>query len=114
MYTRAPSSTLFFFRGLADPEELRFSPPHASAVRPPADAGGGRPRRHPPVRPGEAALPQPGADPAHPRPVDRQVHRASGDGARRPEEGARGAMTSSATQTTQVVQVYRVDRKSVV
>ena len=29
-----------------------------------------------PVGPGRAALPEPGADPADPRPVDRQVHRA--------------------------------------
>ena len=36
--------------------------------------------------PGEAALPEPGADPADPRPVDRQVHRAPGVGARRPQE----------------------------
>ena len=36
--------------------------------------------------PGEAALPQPRADPADPRPVDRQVHGAPGLGARRPQD----------------------------
>jgi len=43
------------------------------------DAG---PRRCTQVRAGEAAFPQPGADSTDPRPMDRQVHRAPGLGAR--------------------------------
>src|SRR3954463_12684059 len=45
--------------------------------------GGGDPGGPPPVGPGEAPLPQPGADPADPRPLDRQVRRAPGLGAHR-------------------------------
>ena len=44
----------------------------------------------PPLGPGEAALPQPGPDPADPRPVDRQVHGAPRVGARRPQARAGG------------------------
>src|SRR4029453_5112973 len=58
------------------------------------------------IGPGEVPLPQPGAHPADPRPVDRQVHRAPGVGARRPQEAARGALMTS-TQS-RVVQVHRV------
>src|SRR4030095_15835662 len=52
----------------------------------------------------EAPLPEPGADPRDPRPVDRQVHRASRDGAARPEGRTRieGMIIMALTQ------VYRV------
>src|SRR6476661_1250520 len=81
----------------------------------PQGARGGRARRHAEEGPGEAALPQPGPDPADPRPLDRQVHRAPGDGARRPQErtgaGSMSTMTQPTTQpttqaTTQVHRIY--------
>src|SRR3954463_10548917 len=71
----------------------------------PAGARGGEPRGRPPVGPGEAALPQPGADPPDPRPLDRQVHRAPGLGAHRPQSPA-GELMSTTTATTQVYRVY--------
>src|SRR6185312_10207232 len=73
----------------------------------PARAGGRGPRRRPPLGPGAAALPEPGADPADPRPVDRQVHRAPGFGAREPQGGTGGHGMSTMTETG-VTQVYRV------
>ena len=65
------------------------------------------------VRPGEVALPQPGAHPPDPRPVDRQVHGAPRRGARRPEERAGGTVmtTTETTDTAQgerTLQVHRV------
>ena len=50
---------------------------------------------------------EPGADPADPRPVDRQVHRAPGFGAREPQGGTGGHGMSTMTETG-VTQVYRV------
>ena len=50
--------------------------------------------------PGEAALPEPGADPADPRPVDRQVHRAPGLGARRPQARTGGQRHDDTTTDT--------------
>src|SRR4029077_14657531 len=69
---------------------------------------GGRSRRHPPAGPGEAALPQPGADPADPRPVDRQVHGAPRVGARAAQDrtGGNRMTTITEVQTTQVYQVF--------
>src|SRR5215204_1768982 len=68
-----------------------------------------RARRRPPVGPGEAALPEPGADPADPRPVDRQVHGAPRVGARRPQARTGGVgMTSTMNETAVATQVYRI------
>src|SRR3954451_13642455 len=72
----------------------------------PAGARGGQPRRRAPVGPGEAALPQPGADPLDPRPLDRQVHRAPRIGAHRPQSPAGERMTTMTATTTQVYRVY--------
>ena len=44
----------------------------------PQAARGGRPRGHQAARPREAPLPEPGPDPARPRPVGQQVRRALG------------------------------------
>src|SRR3954449_3540954 len=79
----------------------------------PQGAGGGRPRDRQEVGAGEVALPEPGADPADPRPVDRQVHGAPRRGAHRPEERVGGAtMTSTETattgQATATTQVHRI------
>src|SRR5262249_37701732 len=74
----------------------------------PARARGGGARRHATVGPGEAPLPEPGADPPDPRPLDRQVHRAPRRGARRPQARPGGmTMTTMATEAT-TTQVYRV------
>src|SRR4029453_3596466 len=64
---------------------------------------------HPPIGQGEAPLPQPGADPADPRPVDRQVPGAPSVGARGSQERAGGGdgMTTG-METTVTTQVYRV------
>ena len=51
----------------------------------------------PPVGPGEAALPEPRADPADPRPVDRQVRGAPRLGARRPQDRAGGDCMTTMT-----------------
>src|SRR5262249_36498126 len=76
-----------------------------------AGAGGGGSGRHPPVGTGEAALPQPGSDPAHPRPLDQQIHRGSGVDSRRPEAHAGGrAMTRQSTQLYQVFIKASADR----
>src|SRR5581483_7473257 len=73
----------------------------------PPRARGRRARRHPPLGPGEAALPEPGADPADPRPVDRQVHGAPRGGARGPEARAGGdGMSTTTDQATQVYSVF--------
>src|SRR5262249_3879777 len=98
---------------------LRAPRPHARAARvrarddaprcheAPARAGGRRPRRHGPPGPGKASLPQPGADPADPRPLDRQVHGAPRLGAPRPQDNAGGKRMSTMTATTtQVYQLY--------
>ena len=55
-----------------------------------------------------AALPQPGADPADPRPLDRQVHRAPRVRARGAQDatGGNGMTTITEIQTTQVYQVF--------
>src|SRR5439155_24653679 len=73
----------------------------------PARARGGGARRLAPVGPGEAPLPEPGADPADPRPLDRQVHRAPRGGTHRPQErvGGNRMITTTAT-TTQVYQLF--------
>src|SRR5262245_16428894 len=75
----------------------------------PTGARGGGARRHAPVGPGEAPLPEPGADPPDPRPLDRQVHRAPRRGARRPQArpGGVSMTTTMATEAT-TTQVYRV------
>ena len=59
------------------------------------------------VGPGEAPLPQPGPDPAGPRPVDRQVHRASGLGARR-SQAEPGGIRMTTTTSTRTLKVFRV------
>src|SRR4029453_7459331 len=67
------------------------------------------PRGRPAVGSGKAALPEPGPDPADPRPVDRQVHRAPGLGARRPQVRTGGVGMTTKTEaavTTQVFQVF--------
>src|SRR3990172_5742252 len=59
--------------------------------------------------PGEAALPEPGADPADPRPVDRQVQGAPGVGARGAQARAGGGKRMTTEADTLVsTQVYRV------
>src|SRR5207249_11531943 len=57
-----------------------------------------------------AALPQSRADPAHPRPVDRQVPGAPGVGAGRAQARARegGGWMTTMTETKVTTQVYRV------
>src|SRR5262249_57608693 len=73
----------------------------------PARARGRGARRHSPGGPGEIALPEPGADPAHPRPVDRQVHGAPRRGARRSQARTGGQrMTTLTAQSTQVYSVF--------
>ena len=56
----------------------------------PRRARAGRARRHPPGRAHQAALPQPGADPRDPRPLDLQVRPARRRGDGRPARRARG------------------------
>src|SRR5205814_5014912 len=64
--------------------------------------------RHAPVRAGEAPLPQSRADPADPRPVDRQIQGAPHLGAPRPQDATGGERMTTTTeiQTTQVYQVF--------
>src|SRR5262249_737112 len=98
---------------------LRARRPHAHGARvrarddplrrheAPARPRGRRSRRPPPGGPGEAPLPEPRADPADPRPVDRQVHRAPRRGARRSQARTGGnCMTTMTAQTTQVYSVF--------
>ena len=58
--------------------------------------------------PEPAALPQPGADPADPRPLDRQVQRAPRVSARGAQDatGGNGMTTITEIQTTQVYQIF--------
>jgi hypothetical protein len=58
--------------------EERFSMTRFGVMKHLQGARGGRPGRHPPARPREAPLPEPGPDPARPRPVGEQVRRALG------------------------------------
>src|SRR5204863_7272852 len=97
---------------------LRARRPHARRARvragddalrrdeAPAGARGSGSRRHAPLGPGEAALPQPRPDQAGPRSVDRQVHGAPGLRAPRPQEGTGGECMS--TMTAKATQVYQV------
>ena len=75
-------------RGWADAERARRALLDVALRRDaaPAIARGGRPDRHPATRPREAPLPEPGPDPARPRPVGEQVRRALGECAQRPQE----------------------------
>ncbi len=68
-----------------------------------------RPRGHAPVRTGEAPLPQPRADPADPRPVDRQVpeRQVSALADLKHELEGEHGMTA-ATRRRATTQVYRV------
>src|SRR5262249_45106313 len=74
----------------------------------PADPRRGWPRRHAPVGPGEAPLPQSGSDPADPRPVDRQVHGAPRVCPRGAQDATGGDRMTTITevQTTQAYQVF--------
>src|SRR5262249_38919350 len=70
---------------------------------------GREPCRHASLGPREAPLPQPGPHPTDPRPVDRQISRAPGLGARRAQERAGGGDGMNAAADTRVTtQVYRV------
>src|SRR5262249_45255855 len=76
----------------------------------PEGARGRGSRRHPPGRPGEASLPEPGPDPADPRPLDRQVHRGPRQRAPR-SQGATGGgdgMTTATTPEVRTTQVYQL------
>src|SRR3954451_19791765 len=74
----------------------------------PEGARGGRARRRCEEGPGKAALPEPGPDPADPRPLDRQVHRAPGHGARRPQERTGAESMTTMTQAPTTTQVHRI------
>src|SRR4051812_39789533 len=73
----------------------------------PQGARGRGSRRHPPRGTGEAAFPEPRPDPADPRPVDRQVHRAPRLRTGGPE-GAAGGDGMSTTTTETATQVYQL------
>src|SRR3954452_14534724 len=79
-------------RGAADDDPVRG---HEA----PRGAGAGRPRRHPPRRPQQAALPQPGSDPGDPRPVDQQVRRRHGGGDGRPAPPPRRRLSTEPPMT---------------
>src|SRR5437868_4821698 len=100
---------------------LRARRPHAHRARvgagddairsheAPAGPRGRRARGHPTAGPGEAALPEPGPDPARPRPLDRQVHGAPSVGARGSQARTGGdCMTTMTAQATQIYSVLTV------
>ncbi|CAA9366688.1 MAG: Transcriptional regulator, ArsR family / Ligand-binding SRPBCC domain protein family, partial [uncultured Nocardioidaceae bacterium] len=81
-------------RGRSDPERPRGTGAD-DALRSdeaPQGPGGSRARRDAQARPGEAPLPQPRPDPAHPRPVGEQVRRTVGRRAHRSQGTAGGIM----------------------
>src|SRR5687767_1708283 len=96
--------------------------PHAHGAR--VQAGDDQVRRHeapprpresgargdPEGRAGEAAFPQRRPDPAHSRPMDRQVHRAPRVGAHGSQATTGGGlgMSTTATETSTSTQVYRI------
>src|SRR5207249_3096746 len=67
-----------------------------------APARAGRVGHHPALRAGEASLPEPGTHSADPRPVDRQVHRAPGIGARESQALFGGEVMSNTIQMQRV------------
>src|SRR4029453_11287855 len=73
----------------------------------PGHPGRGRPRRLAQGRPEPAALPKSGADPADPRPLDRQVQRAPRLSARGAQDATGGNCMTTITEI-QTTQVYRV------
>src|SRR5262245_61892977 len=66
------------------------------------------PRPHAPFGPEEAALPEPGPDPADSRPLDRQVHRAARIGAHGAQERAGGSRMTDKNETipNQIYEIY--------
>ena len=81
-----------FKHGRADAERAR-GPAADDALRrdeAPARARGGRPGHHEAAWPREAPLPEPGPDPARPRPVGEQVRRALGGDAERAQDTSGG------------------------
>src|SRR4029077_5984996 len=74
-----------------------------------ARARGRGARRHPARRQRKASLPQSGADPRAPRPLDRQVHGASRERAPRPQGTTGGDRMSTSVETeVQTTQVYQL------
>ena len=69
---------------------------------------GRRARRQPESGPREAPLPQPRADPADPRPLDRQVHRASRVRARGAQDSTGGHRHDDDHREVQTTQVYQL------
>src|SRR5262249_35062735 len=84
----------------ADARGARSRPRHDALRRheAPASPRRRRARHDDPGRPGEAPLPQPGADPVDPRPLDRQVHRAASLCARRAQDTTGGNRMSTVAQ----------------